>query len=253
MDSFRDHYFQALGTRNPDELKEACKLAYEIRKFEIELYWKRATYFWAFQLIAFTALGFVLKGGQCKSLPLLLIAESIGVITALAGYLTARGSKFWQENWEAHVDLLEHEMGVRLTQVILCREPPQFSVSRINRFLLLLLTFAWTIALFLGAVALILTGPSPAPEVPKWLWPFSAGITIPILIGVVCRIMYRRNRTHFTGRTYSFGETSWTEYGFRRTNAVPFILWRDPLSERRARIPESSPEGQREPDGRASP
>jgi hypothetical protein len=69
--------------------------------------------------------------------PLLLISASIGVITAFAGYLTANGSKFWQENWEAHVDLLENEIGVRLTQVMLCREPPQFSVSRINRFLLL--------------------------------------------------------------------------------------------------------------------
>lgn len=28
--------------------KEALKQAYEIRKFEIELYWKRATYFWTF-------------------------------------------------------------------------------------------------------------------------------------------------------------------------------------------------------------
>jgi len=253
MDSFRDHYFQALGTRKSDDLKDACKLAYEIRKFEIELYWKRATYFWTFQLIAFTALGFVLKDGQCKSLPLLLIAESIGVITALAGYLTARGSKFWQENWEAHVDLLEHEMGMRLTQVILCREPPQFSVSRINRYLWLLLTLAWAIALFLGAVALILTGLSPVPEFPKWLWPFSAGIMILILIGAACCIMYRRNKSHFSGRIYSFGETRWTEYDSDRTNAAPFILWRDPLSERRARILETSPEGQSEPDGRVSP
>jgi hypothetical protein len=148
MDNFRDHYLEALelGTwkkgdqlerKKRDKVKDALALAHEIRQFEIELYWKRAAYFWAFQLIAFTALGLVLKDGEIKSFGLLLIAESIGVITAYAGYLTACGSKFWQENWEAHVDMLEKEMGVLLTQVIMCRTPPQFSVSRINQFLLL--------------------------------------------------------------------------------------------------------------------
>ena len=34
--------------KEPEILKEALKQAYEIRKFEIELYWKRATYFWTF-------------------------------------------------------------------------------------------------------------------------------------------------------------------------------------------------------------
>jgi hypothetical protein len=186
-------------------------------------------------------------------LPLLLIAESIGVITALAGYLTARGSKFWQENWEAHVDLLEHEIGVRLTQVVLCRKPPQFSVSRINQLLLLLLTLAWGIALFCGAVALTLTGLPSAPEVPKWLWPFPAGIAIVILIGVVCCIMYRSNRTSFTGRTYSFGEANWAVYSSKHKPTVPFILWRDSLSESGAQIQEPVLKGQSETEEQVSP
>jgi hypothetical protein len=107
--SFHDRYFEALGL-NP--VADRCKLkaaharAHDIRKFEIELYWKRATYFWAFQLVAFTALGLLFKDGELANPGLLIIPGTIGTVTAFAGYLTARGSKFWQQNWEAHVDLL---------------------------------------------------------------------------------------------------------------------------------------------------
>ncbi|HYJ44904.1 MAG: hypothetical protein ABWY66_02615 [Xanthobacteraceae bacterium] len=43
--------------------REALKQALENRKFEIELYWKRATYFWAFIAAAFAAY-FVLQGNS---------------------------------------------------------------------------------------------------------------------------------------------------------------------------------------------
>ncbi|PSJ55947.1 hypothetical protein C7I85_25910 [Mesorhizobium soli] len=35
----------------------ALERAHEIRKFEIELYWKRATYFWILHGAVFTAIG----------------------------------------------------------------------------------------------------------------------------------------------------------------------------------------------------
>ena len=35
------------------DIDVAIKIALETRKFEIELYWKRATYFWAFLVSAF--------------------------------------------------------------------------------------------------------------------------------------------------------------------------------------------------------
>lgn len=34
--------------------KDAYEKAYEIRKFEITLFWQRATYYWAFILASFT-------------------------------------------------------------------------------------------------------------------------------------------------------------------------------------------------------
>ena len=49
-----DEYKKALGLGEATKTdpKKALDLALEIRKFEIELYWKRATYFWAFITVA---------------------------------------------------------------------------------------------------------------------------------------------------------------------------------------------------------
>lgn len=46
----RKKYFEALGVQEDagserDKLEAALRRAHEIRKFEIDLYWKRATYF----------------------------------------------------------------------------------------------------------------------------------------------------------------------------------------------------------------
>ena len=38
-----------------ETIQTAFNIAHEIRRFEIELFWKRGTYFWAFILASFTA------------------------------------------------------------------------------------------------------------------------------------------------------------------------------------------------------
>jgi len=218
MDNFKKHYFEALGTKDDAKLVEARKLAHEIRRFEIELYWKRATYFWAFQLVAFTALGLLLKDGKISSMSLLLIPSSIGVITAFAGWLTARGSRFWQENWEAHVDLLEDATKERLTQVVLCRRPPQYSVSRINESLLLLITLGWAVVLVFGAI----------PQAAELLSfsPLFSGIAILGAVGLACVLLWGSNRTDFVGQMYRFGTAGWTECPRKWKSGVPIIIWR---------------------------
>jgi len=154
------------------------------------------------------------------------------VITGFAGYLTARGSKFWQENWEKHIDVLEHEIKDRLTQVIIGTRPPQFSVSRTNQSLLLLLTYGWGVLLLFAAI----------PQAGKFLADSRSlyrGIGVLILVLLACGWMWRSNRTRLTGRVYRFGETSWTEYPSKRKGGGPFIIWRDPIGE--APPPEESP------------
>jgi hypothetical protein len=51
-----------------------------------------------------------------------------------ANYLSASGSKFWQENWESHIDMLEDEIEGRLHKTVwLQNGQTRWSVSRINQ------------------------------------------------------------------------------------------------------------------------
>ncbi len=86
--------------------KAALEHAIDIRRFEIELYWKRATYFWT--LIAAAFAGYFLLKAHGKDEEMRL-ASAIGLVLSTGWYLVNRGSKYWQENWERHVDLLEDE------------------------------------------------------------------------------------------------------------------------------------------------
>lgn len=97
-----------------DGKSDAFEKAESIRQFEIQLYWTRANYFFIFVSAAFVAYGIALGwktsdigiSEQSKKMVLMLIA-GMGFLVSLAWYLANKGSKFWQENWEYHVDLLE--------------------------------------------------------------------------------------------------------------------------------------------------
>jgi len=132
---------------------EALKHALDIRKFEIGLYWKRATYFWT--LIAASFAGyFALQNvdSSNKSYGSIFLIACIGFLLSLGWYLVNRGSKFWQENWERHVDVLEDQIIGPLYRTVLAKEEFQFwkphdgfpfSVSRINQLISLFVTFVW--------------------------------------------------------------------------------------------------------------
>jgi hypothetical protein len=151
----RDRYFQLLDIqRGSVSHKAALTRAHELRKFEIENYWKRSTYFWGFQLVAFAALALAAKDGRFQP-PFVVIVSVLGFLTAFGGALTARGSKFWQANWEAHVDFLEDELEGLLHKTALVRKRLSFSVSRVNEGLLEALCFGWFAAFVAGAATVL--------------------------------------------------------------------------------------------------
>ncbi|KPG01881.1 hypothetical protein IP86_01990 [Rhodopseudomonas sp. AAP120] len=132
--------------------EEALKQALDIRKFEIELYWKRATYFWAF--IAASFAGYFVLQKDAADLANTYIVSCLGFLFSLAWYLVNRGSGTWQRNWEGHVDLLEDEIMGPLYKTLINRrtykwcnlaEPYPYSPSRINNILALGVTIAWLI------------------------------------------------------------------------------------------------------------
>ncbi|SJZ99653.1 RipA family octameric membrane protein [Selenihalanaerobacter shriftii] len=150
------------------ELREkALEKALDILKFEIDLYWKRATYFWTF--IGVTFAGYFTIYGKIheqflastinNSHIIILILNSLGLIFSLSWYLVNRGSKYWQNNWERHVDMLEDEfMGPLYKTIIyeshdqssnkkfkfLYKEAP-YSVSKINQVLSFFIMTIWSI------------------------------------------------------------------------------------------------------------
>ena len=135
-DANRHAKFDAISN---GKLEEAYKQAADIRKFEIELFWKRGTYYWAFILAAFTA-HFALMGmlfssdsecvnkafslkNMCNLPSLSLFALAVTALFcfffSLAWTLVNKGSKFWQKNWEAHIDMLEDEVTGNLYKTFL--------------------------------------------------------------------------------------------------------------------------------------
>jgi hypothetical protein len=131
---------------------KAFETALDTRKFEIELYWKRATYFWAFIAAMFVAYFAVLNSDNVNEFKGITILISIlGFFFSLGWYFVNRGSKYWQENWEAHVDRLGEKVQGKLFRTIkksnqnflnLNQEYP-FSVSKVNQQLSLIMVICW--------------------------------------------------------------------------------------------------------------
>lgn len=158
-DEYKARFSEPESARAKGDLKEAdtragraLALALDIRKFEIELYWKRATYFWTFIAAAFA--GYALTHKTLDPDPWLsLLFSALGLVFSFAWYLVNRGSKFWQSNWERHVDLLEDMTLGPLYKVVAVTEdnsggnpltsPGQFSVSKINQVLSLFVAGIW--------------------------------------------------------------------------------------------------------------
>ena len=132
--------------------KETAKLAFEkawqIRNFEIEMYWKRANYFWAF--IASTFVGyFALISSESYGKPdrfghiEVYIIICIGFVLSVAWLLTNIGSKSWQRNWEAHVDLLENRFTGPLYKTV--HPTKTYSVSKINEIVSFVFAAIWVL------------------------------------------------------------------------------------------------------------
>lgn len=149
-----DEYEKAFEGKEAEALRQAL----DIRKFEIELYWKRATYFWTF--IGATLAGFLAaqaSSAQNKQ-DLAVILSCLGTVFSFAWVCVNRGSKYWQENWEKHVDVLEDKVTGPLYKIVMSRNemtkfsekalhlvtgPSSISVSKVNQLISLYVFVLW--------------------------------------------------------------------------------------------------------------
>jgi hypothetical protein len=169
------HYRTVFGIEPPRPCiaKKAHELALDIRKFEIQLYWHRTAYFWALIAAAYAGY-FVVQSSEYiedRSFIAFVIA-CIGFVFSVAWFFVNRGSKFWQENWENHVDMLEDDIAGPLYKTILQRpakEPDWFerhiygpsskSVSKINQWVSSFTILIWVLLALRAVIPLDFRAP----------------------------------------------------------------------------------------------
>lgn len=186
-------------------LKEAFKQVSDIRKFEIELYWKRATYFWALIAVAFAGYFSILSSEHMPSkLFLSLVVSCIGFVFTFAWFLSSRGSKYWQENWENHLDLLEEKITGPLYKTLLERPkhenlidsfitgPLSISVSKINQWVSVFIIFSWGVLMLFSFLNCIFTISTNLQQTLKLV----ALILTLIITLISCLLMFRFGKTH---------------------------------------------------------
>lgn len=135
----KEEYLQLFSNDKSSETENKCsralREALDIRKFEIELYWKRTGFFWAFITIIYTALFTIFcKYVDCPVkysflVPVISTFAGLGFFFSVAWHMVNKGSKFWQKNWEENVSLLERDVIGPLYDVFL---DPRTAGSRWN-------------------------------------------------------------------------------------------------------------------------
>lgn len=128
----------------------------DIRKFEIGLYWQRATYFWTFIAATLTGYGLTVTAKDANQENLIrfqFLIICFGLVFSFAWFLVNKGSKFWQENWEKHLDMTEDSVIGPLYKTTISKESYSSlwiptsayaaSVSKINQILSLFVFTIW--------------------------------------------------------------------------------------------------------------
>lgn len=177
---------------------KALEYALDIRKFEIELYWKRATYFWTFIAASFAGYGAVQNLGTPARTDLSVLLGCLGLVFSFGWYLSNRGSKHWQVNWEKHVDILEDEVLGPLYKTIaeeatkpdasglrrLATGAGSYSVSKINQIISMFVVFIWLLLIWHSLPTFSLD------KKPDWLYVGSVGGSL-----LFCLMLARWGRT----------------------------------------------------------
>jgi hypothetical protein len=199
-------YKRAFGIDPPQKelLTKALEHALDIRKFEIELYWKRATYFWTLIAVAFAGY-FVILGSQYMDEKkfMAFVVACIGFLFTFAWFQVNRGSKRWQENWENHVDMLEDSVTGPLYKTVLSRPPgdgpferlvtgpAEISVSKTNQIVNLFTLFIWLVLAFVALEPLALDQPVSAKRV-----------VVAIFTIIFCLLILRKGKTWLGAHTH---------------------------------------------------
>lgn len=188
----------------PDDPRiRALHYAAETRRFEIERFWQRSLFFWGFIAAAFV--GFTALSDPKYDPHLRQVMCAFGLVSSLAWTLQNRGSKYWQEAWEAKVESLEEDvLGIRLWGRRESRQKKgfwggwQYSVSRLTTLLSDITVVTW-LALGFFAAGLDLDAE-----------PDGVAIAIAAVAGLFCAMLFVLGRSRRDEIDAGAGEPSAT-------------------------------------------
>lgn len=154
MEKFNKSHYEAVfglsSIKAANNAKDALEQALRARENEIALFWKRSGFFLAFIVSAYTAYFFVEYGSGAGHHPhMSVLLLGLAYFLCLSWHLANKGSKFWQKNWEFHVNQLATQQIGPLFRVY--KEPHSgsqwiplseydFSVSKICIFISFVMT-----------------------------------------------------------------------------------------------------------------
>ncbi|MFN6944443.1 MAG: hypothetical protein ACK4ND_05815 [Cytophagaceae bacterium] len=180
---YQQYQNQFSGTKR----EKALERAWKNRDFEIELYWKRATYFWTFLVATFAGYFVVISRQEVVAVfpQAEYIVICLGLTFSLAWYLANKGSKKWQENWERHIDLLEQEVTGNLYKTVL--DKTGYSVSGINKLVSLFIVIIW----ILMGIRFLITQKTYIGSLENIDWITSIATTVTIIFSI---LLYREKK-----------------------------------------------------------
>ena len=212
--TFKEYYKPFLEEINISEntkLNKALERAWINRDFEIDKYWSRATYFWAFIAASFAGYISVISSdaiSQPFKNELAFILICMGTVFTSAWFLVNIGSKKWQENWEKHIDMLEDKVTGPLYKTVF--NSRGYSVSKINTLTSGFIIFIWVILAFLQGLGFIMQNQKCQTLATDWIIVGSALSTIGFLMFMIwyCRdnsvsqkngFSFSRRKKHYNG------------------------------------------------------
>lgn len=140
------------GSSECSKKSMALQEAIELRKFEVDLYWRRASYFWTLTAAVFAGY-FLLESSSSPTIfSSKYIVSCIGLVFSITWYLVNRGSKYWLANWDQHVNFLEDDVIGPLYKTRAIRGKQNllnfsgdfpFSVTKANQILSLFVVVVW--------------------------------------------------------------------------------------------------------------
>jgi hypothetical protein len=130
------------------KMREAYTRTWKNRDFEIDKFWTRSAYFWGFIAAIFAGYTAVMTsefGQEARAMNLDVYLITLGLLFSIAWLLVIKGSKQWQQNWEAHIDRLEDKITGPLYKTVHRTDKTFYSVSNVNKAMAWIVLVTWIV------------------------------------------------------------------------------------------------------------